>query len=178
MGVISILITVKLHFSALPRVMYLVSHRNESTEVLDGRFGPRRWILVTSSTTGSSPFPAAISPAGLAFSIFSLFCLFTDTPAPSPVSELASLPLCSPRCSPRREETSETSYGVLCIFTSAVSFTKNAFSQPLSYPNLHVLSILVAHRHHVLEAFPPSQLKGISLCSEAPQHSACLPPGN
>lgn len=109
MNVISILITVKLNFSALPKVMYLVSHRKESTEVLDGHFSPRWWTSRDIQYNGQLSRPCHC----LLSSTFSLFCLFTDAPAPSPVSELAPRPPSSPGCSLRREETSEASCGFL-----------------------------------------------------------------
>lgn len=128
------------------------------------------WLLAQRT----SLFPVTVSCAGLAISVFSLLCLFTDTPPPASV--LAPLLLSSPGCSLRRRRTLWDILQCLLIPNIASSLVPCPLPQ-MPFPSLYVLSIpsrsspTLAQTCHLLEAFPQSQLKVISLCLDAPQPS-------
>lgn len=134
-------------------------------------------LLATSSTTDSSHVPATVSWAPPSLCSASL-----QTPPPHRQSlswhlvlQAAPGAVWEEKKPPRHPAASFDPQ--LCIFASAVSFTKNAFSKPRSYPYLHALPIRVAQMHHFLEAFPRTQLQVTSLSSEGLSTLPALPRG-
>lgn len=119
--------------------MYLVSHRNESTEVLGGHLHPHRWA---SSTMDSSLFLVTVLCAGPAISSLVHLSLFTHCPLPLPPCCL----LC-PAVVAVRAQTSEASYSV--PWFPAMPLFQHCFlyreCPSQSYLYLHVLPMLLTH---------------------------------
>lgn len=162
----------------LPKVTCLVSHRNESTKVLDGHFNPHWWTSCAPSTMDSVLFPVIISWAGLALSVLSLLGLFIDTLAPTASLRAGSSPYIQPWLQSEKKRNLWTILQCPLIpnfasSPSAVSFTQHALPKPLC--PTHTFMFYPCFGSNAPRCLPwiPAE-SGLSLLRSSSALSACL----